>query len=72
MIQVVECHFVVIFCFLSTENATFFKSIRYDSSRRRQVKVISCLLSSPKFDFEGVDKAMFQVVARHLELIFFL
>jgi len=36
------------------------------------LKVIFCLLTSPKFDFVDVEKAMFQVVARHWELIFFL
>jgi len=34
-------------------------------------KVIFCLLTSPKFDFGEVEKAMFQVVARHLDLISF-
>jgi len=36
-----------------------------------QLKVIFCLLTSPKFSIGEVEKAMFQVVARHLELIFF-
>ena len=35
------------------------------------LKVIFCFLTSPKFEFVEVDKAMFQVVVRYLELIFF-
>jgi len=37
----------------------------------RQLKIIFCLLTSPKFDFGVVVISMFQVVARQLELIFF-
>jgi len=33
---------------------------------------LKSLLVSPKFEFGGVEKAMFQVVARHSELVFFL
>ena len=36
------------------------------------VKVIFCLLKSAKFVFGTDEKAMFQVVAKHWELIFFL
>jgi len=36
------------------------------------IKVIFCIFTSPKFDFGGVEKAMFQVGARHSELVFFL
>jgi len=35
------------------------------------LKVTFCLLKSPKFDFSYVEKAMFQVVARDSELVFF-
>jgi len=36
------------------------------------LKVIFCLLTSPKFDFPEVEKAMIKVDAGHRELIFFL
>jgi len=36
------------------------------------LKVIFCLLISPKFEFVKFEKAMFQTVARHWEFLFFL
>ena len=36
------------------------------------LKVNLCRLESQKFEFGEVEKAMFQMVARHWELIFFL
>ena len=36
------------------------------------LKVIFCLLTSPKFHFGDVEKAMFEVVANHWGLIYFL
>jgi len=36
------------------------------------LKVTFYLLTSPKFVFGEVEKAMFQMVARHWELILFL
>jgi len=36
------------------------------------LKVIFGVLTSPKFDFGEYKKAIFQVIARHLELISFL
>ena len=36
------------------------------------LKVTLLLLTSPNFDFGEVEKAMFHVVARHWEFIFFL
>ena len=36
------------------------------------LKVIFCLLTSPKFDFGEVEEAMIQVDSRHRVLIFFL
>ena len=36
------------------------------------LKVIFCLLTSPKFDFLEVEKTIFQVVATQSDLVFFL
>jgi len=36
------------------------------------LKVIFCFLATPNFDFGEFEKPIFQVVARHWELIFFL
>jgi len=36
------------------------------------LKVISCLLLSPKFEFVKFENTMFQMVARQRKLIFFL
>jgi len=52
--------------------------MRLFSSRNETIQgvqwklVISCLLTSPKFDFGEVEIAMFQVVSSHWNLIFFL
>ena len=35
------------------------------------LKLIFCLLISPKIEFVKVEKAMLQMVARHWEFIFF-
>jgi len=35
------------------------------------LKVIFCLLTSPKFDLDEVDKTMFQVLPWKFEIIFF-
>ena len=71
MIQVVECHFEVIFS-LTHRICDFFQ---VDKEKIQVVewltKVIFCNLTSPKFDFGEVEKTIFQVVDRHLELIFF-
>jgi len=72
MIQVVKCHFQVFFCFLTNRNCDFFKSKSDDSRGRIALKIHIRLLTSPKFDFGDVEKVMFQVVANHWELIFFL
>jgi len=42
----------------------------FSSDRIALKKVIFCLLTSPKFDFGEVEKAMFEVVAKHWEIIF--
>ena len=34
--------------------------------------IIFCKLISPKFNFGKVERTMFQMVARHWELVFFL
>jgi len=68
MIQVVEWHIEVIFCFLTKPKMQLF------SSRLSEwhLKVIICILTCPTFDFGDVEEAMFQVVARYWEHIFFL
>jgi len=61
MIQVVECHFEVIFCFLCNRKWNFFQ---VDKATIQvvdwQLKVIFCLLKRPKFDFGEVEKAIFK------------
>ena len=70
MIQVVKCHFEVIFPSWPTENAPFFKLIKRRFKWQIDLKVIFCLLTSSKFYYGDVENAMFQVVANHWELIF--
>ena len=65
MIQVVKCHFEVIFCILTNRKCEFFQVDKW------HLKVIFCIMTSQKNDFRDVVKAMFHVVANHWELIFF-
>ena len=66
MNQVVNCHFEVIFCFLTNKNCDF---IQVDKTTiqgtKWNLKVIFCLLTSAKLDFGDVEKVTFEVVARH-------
>jgi len=71
MIHVVECHFEVIFCFLTNRKCNFLQVDKATIQVAEWVlKVIICLLTIPKFDFFEVKKAMFQVFPRHWEIIF--
>ena len=73
MIQVVQCHFEVIFCNLINGNCDFFQVVEATIQVAEwHLKVNYCILSRPKFDFREFEKAMFLVVARQSELIFFL
>ena len=62
MIHVVECHFLVISCFLTNQN---FYDFQVDKTTievaKWHLKGIFRLLTSPKFDIGEVEKAMFQV-----------
>jgi len=56
MIQVVEIHFEVIFCFLTNRNCDLFQGDKATIQVAEwHVKVIFCLLTSPKFDFGVVS-----------------
>jgi len=66
MIQVVECHFEVIFCYLTNRKCDFFQVGKATIQEVEwHLKVIFCLFTSPKFDFGEVEKAILQVVARY-------
>ena len=72
MIQVVTCHIKVIF-FLTNRNCHFFEVDKATIEMAEwHLKVIFCLLTTPKYYFVKFDKAMFQVVARQSDLVFFL
>jgi len=59
MIQVVECHFEVIFCFLTNRKCDFFQVDKATIQVVEwQLKFIFCLLKSPKFDFDENEKAL--------------
>ena len=68
MIQVVECHFEVVFCFLTNRNCYFFE---VDKATIEVVEwhleVIVSILTSRKFHFGEIEKSKFQVVAWHWE-----
>jgi len=58
VMQVVECHFEVIFCFLTNGNFDFFQVDKATIQVAEwQLKVIFCLLTSLKFDFGDVEKS---------------
>ena len=71
MIQVVKCHFEVIFCFLTNRKCDFFQVEKATIQVANGTYTIFCLLKSPKFDFGDFEKLMVQEVANHWELIFF-
>ena len=60
MIQVVEFHFEVFFCFLTNRKCDFFQVHKATIQVFEWLlEVIFCLLTSPKFDIGEVEKAMF-------------
>ena len=57
---------------MTNQKCDFFKSIKQRLKWTSALKIIFYLLKSPKFHFGEVEKAIYQVFARHWELIFFL
>jgi len=69
MIQVADSHFEVIFCFTNRKRYYFQVNKATIQVVEWQLKVFFCHMTSPKFDFGEVEKAMFQVVACHFNFI---
>ena len=59
MIQVVECYFKIIFCFLTNRKCDFFQVDRATIQLVEwHLKFIFCHLTNPKFDFFSCCKAL--------------
>ena len=73
IIQFVECHFEDILWYLPNRKRKFFQVEKsYDSNGRMALESHCLPLDKFEIDFGEVEKAIFQVVARLWEHIFFL